>query len=55
MVDYFDPKTMPQWLEILNQMFLKKYNFLEKILINYQMAYLEQMYIRLLNLVNNHY
>ena len=36
-------------------MFLNKYDlFLEKLLINYKIAYLEQMSIKLLNLVDNH-
>ena len=37
-------------------MFLKRYDFLEKFLINYQMAYLGQIYVKLVNLVDdNHY
>ena len=33
----------------------KKYDLLEKLLINCQMVYLEQKCTRLLNLVDNHY
>ena len=36
-------------------MFLKRYGLLVKILINYQMVCLEQMYIIFLNLSENHY
>ena len=42
------------WNSELN-VFLKKYNLLEKFLINYQTVYLEQKCIKLLNLVDNHY
>ena len=34
-------------------MFLKRYNFSEKFITNYQMIYLEQMYIKHMNLVDN--
>ena len=36
-------------------MFLKRYDFFEKFLIDYQMVYLEKMYIRLFNLADNQY
>ena len=36
-------------------MFLKRYDLLEKFLRNYQKIYLEQTYIILLNLIDNHY
>ena len=62
MVHYFDLETIPQCLEILSQMYLRKYDLLEKFLINHQTeqnleqkVYLEQKCTRLLNLVDNHY
>ena len=36
-------------------MFVTRHDFLEKFLIDYQIVYLEQTYIRLLNLADNHY
>ena len=53
MIDCFDLQTILQFLEILSEMFLKRYAFLKKFLIYYRIVYLEKMHIKLLNLVDN--